>query len=586
MKQDMRALVLLNSLSSGYREGTEIVLPYLEHFGIPYVMVDLASSPLPQPAADHALIVVAHRHLDPAGLRLGPTGRRMLLAALWSGTGLVSFDPDLPSSAELGIPAPARRNVEVDRIELSPHAQWITARHEPGQIIPLVGSMHVPQLPAEKDEILLKAGEAPLVAARSFGQGRLVRWATLNWYPTDVLGPMAGLDDVFWRSLVWAARKPFAMRGLPPLVSMRVDDVAGRGGLFGQSPLYWVHESNKSGFKPWLGLFIYNLTEPAVVELGDLLDRGKATAFPHAFGRPPRDGASDYHYYPKALPLRASTYDEFIYFDHSRGRPWSDLEAARGLRAVDEWYADHEPLPKSPYALGHWYEMGGNVMAHIQDRWCADLIGKGIDLNRPLTDDVPWIKTGPFRRYGPAGTCFFDPARRGTRPIYYADFVNLAGRQFFNCITEIRDVAGYEWKPDNDVPGTVDRGARTLRRALDSMALAVLFTHETDFINLIRPEAWAAEISQVAARVAEYDPIYVTLDEGVRYVRATRTSRLGQCSFDPTSGEARVVVQGRSDMTTHFHLFAESGGEVRSQLVELPAFAGQTSVTCRAPQAA
>jgi len=92
---------------------------------------------------------------------------------------------------------------------------------------------------------------------------------------------------VLWRSLVWAARKPFALRGLPPLVTMRVDEVAGQGVLWQQSPLYWVHLANRHGFKPWLGLFIYNLTEPAVNELRDLIQRDQATAFPHAFGRAP-----------------------------------------------------------------------------------------------------------------------------------------------------------------------------------------------------------------------------------------------------------------------------------------------------------
>ncbi|MGB9746412.1 MAG: hypothetical protein ACPLXM_05740 [Bacteroidales bacterium] len=35
-----------------------------------------------------------------------------------------------------------------------------------------------------------------------------------------------------------------------------------------------------------------------------------------------------------AMPLRAENYDEFIYFDHHNGKPWSDEEAQRGLDAV------------------------------------------------------------------------------------------------------------------------------------------------------------------------------------------------------------------------------------------------------------
>jgi hypothetical protein len=397
---------------------------------------------------------------------------------------------------------------------------------------------------------------------------------------SGVLGPLAGLDDVLWRSLAWAARKPFALRGLAPLVTMRVDDVAGRGGLWQQSPLYWVHVANRHGFKPWLGLFIYNLTEPAVNELRDLVERGQAAAFPHAFGRPPRSAESDFYYYERALPWRAADYDEFIYFDHHRRRPWSDVEAARGLAAVDEWYAAHAPLPMSRYAIAHWSEMGSNVMAHVRDQWSAEFIAQFNDVNLPFLSRISWLKAGPFRRYEKPGTGFpLDPARRGQRPVYYADFVNLGGRQFFNCVTEIRDDAGYEWRPDNDVAATVGRGVRQLRRALDSMALAVLFTHETDYLYKIRPEAWAEEIAQVAAGITQYNPIYVTPDEGVRYVRATRTSHLKACHYDVATGQVAAALTGYADVPTHFYLFTGRGDEITTALVEVPVFDGETVVT-------
>jgi len=33
-----------------------------------------------------------------------------------------------------------------------------------------------------------------------------------------------GIDDLFWRSLVWAARKPFVVRGYPRLWTVQMDD--------------------------------------------------------------------------------------------------------------------------------------------------------------------------------------------------------------------------------------------------------------------------------------------------------------------------------------------------------------------------
>ncbi|MGB9746413.1 MAG: hypothetical protein ACPLXM_05745 [Bacteroidales bacterium] len=140
---------------------------------------------------------------------------------------------------------------------------------------------------------LVRTGSLPLVMFSCNDGMKEVIFASTDWMSTNFVGPLMGLDDILWRSIVWAARKPFVMRGLPPLVPMRVDDVAGRGELMKESPLYWVRICNKYGFKPWLGLFIYNLSLAAVDELRGYLLNGLATAAPHAFGRPNRTNARE-----------------------------------------------------------------------------------------------------------------------------------------------------------------------------------------------------------------------------------------------------------------------------------------------------
>jgi hypothetical protein len=376
---------------------------------------------------------------------------------------------------------------------------------------------------------------------------------------------------------------------------MRVDDVAGTGHLWGQSPLGWVHTANRVGFKPWLGLFPFNLTETAIAELRSLLLEGKATAFPHAFGRPARgmhptpgtprpaeaggQGNPCPYYGSSGFPLRATTYDEFIYYDHENGRPWPDAEAARGLAAVDAWYAAHTPLPMSGYAIAHWGEMGSNTIAHVRDRWGCEFIATYHGIEAPL-DGAHWLAAGPFRKYEPPGSALFDRSDRGDRSMYYADFINFADRQFFLCCTEVRDETGYEWAPDGEVEKSAGRGIRQLTRALDSFALPVLFTHETDYIYKISPQAWEAQLARIADRISIYDPIYVTLDEGLRYVRAAKTSRLASASYDPAMRQVTAQFTGRAEVLTHFHLFT-SEQEVSSRLVEVPAFEDGCIVRCK-----
>ncbi len=417
---------------------------------------------------------------------------------------------------------------------------------------------------------------------------------------TEYLGPLMGLDDCLWRSIVWVARKPFVMRGLPPLVTMRVDDVAGRGGIWGQSPFYWVRTAMKYGFKPWLGLFIYNLNPAAIDELRGYLLSGNVTAAPHALGRPNRSGVKElktrdgevipgqdfyagFYYNPDALPLREKDYDEFIYFEHQKGVPWSDQEAERGLEAADRWYAVHQPFPMSKYFIAHWYEIGHNVIPHVAGKWGMEYIAMNKEIDLPYADTVPWIKGGPFRRYEIPGTSTNNPELRGKNPVYYADFVDIDGYRFFNCFTEIRDVAGYEWAPDNHVKTSAGRGIRELRRALSGMDMAVLFTHETDYIYRINPENWDEQMRLVAEGIQDYHPMMMTSDDALRIVRAHKTSRLENATVDRASGTVILSLSGRADTTSYAYIFRDTEGGIDQELVEIPPFQDGTERSVALP---
>ncbi len=561
--------VLVNSASPDFREGLELVLPYFEHLGVPYVLHDILHTPLPADLQSDALIVVAHSRLDARGRRLGAGVIERLHAAVAAGAGLVTFDPALAPAIEQ-----QQGTRSAAEIVVTPASHPITAGHATPETIQLVNQLTLPVLSG--GEALLQAGDTPLLLAATYGRGRVVTWASARWASARVLGPLAGLDDVLWRALAWAARKPFVMRGLAPLVAMRVDDVVAGGRRWDAAPLAWAQAAARIGFKPWMGLFLANLDDQAIGEIRALIEAGQGTAFPHAFGRPPRDDAAPLFYTPDVMPPRSSRYDEFIYFDHQHARPWNDAEAQRGLAAVDAWYARHAPLPIARYAVPHWYEFGANTVRHVADRWGCDMLGIVQDTDSALTNTTPWLKLGPFRRYERPGTSLFDPARGGDRPIYYADFVTIAGRRLFNCLTEIRDDAGYEWAPDANIAATVGRGVRQLRRALDSQALAVLFTHETDFITAIPPTVWEQELSAIHAGIAGYNPRYVTLDQGAQIVRATRTSHITQVTSAHGSQTATIELSGHADIATTCSLFADD--TLEAVYVDVPAFEGSTIV--------
>ncbi|MEK7767750.1 MAG: hypothetical protein AAB368_16090, partial [bacterium] len=475
--------------------------------------------------------------------------------AVRAGAGLVSFDPHWPDVS------PRDPHIQPREIQFV-GAHWITAGR-PEDRLELPGALHlVARIPGRP---IVTAGGRPLVTVDRLGSGRMVRWSRLGWANPAVLGPLGGLDGVLWRSLVWAARKPFVIRALPPLVALRVDDVAGTGERWNLPPLWWVDEAVRAGFRPWLGLFTHATSDAAVRELRPHLTAGRATAFPHALGRLRASRGPALAWDPAtpkprgAGPDGLGRTDAFIYYDHAGRRPWPDAEARARLDLAERWWRTRD-LPMSRVFIPHWYEAGANTIPRVHDRWGAHLSSLVKTPESPCAAGTPWLRSGPFRRDGPPGPATPHGGaggELGRRPVYYADTVRFAGRKFFNGLTEIRDIAGYEWTPDGRVGPTVDRGVRTIARGLDSLALAVLFTHETDHLWKIPPARLRAELRGVARGIAGRRPRFVTLDDGLRAVEATKTARIVSVVQHPTARRVTVTLAGRAAVETSFRLYVE-----------------------------
>ncbi len=584
-QQKMETLIFIDESDSLSMIAKSCLIPYLDHFGITYEIADINAKKLSKHVDDYSLVIIGH------DMKISETALKLIKQIQSKGAGVVSFDPDWPLNN-------AEKTATNDSAKLIffNTSHYITTLHEKTDTIKCSIKLPFRDVATGTMKPIVYADGKPLLLVSATGGLRNVTYTSMLWMKTCFVGPMMGLDDCLWRSLVWAARKPFVMRGLPPLVTMRVDDVAGRGELMQKSPLFWVNTANKYGFKPWLGLFIYNLTPTAVNELRGYLLNNQATASVHAFGRPNRAEMSNkptdsytgsnsirtdtrFYYSPDAFPLREKTYDEFIYFDHQKGKPFSDDEAIRGLEAVDNWYAKNQPLPMSKYFLAHWYEMGSNIIPYISKKWGMEYIGINHAINKPFADSITWIEGAPFRLYEKPGTVTKNVALRGGKALYYADFVDIEGCKFFNCLTEIRDDAGYEWAPDNQTATSAGRGIRQLRRALSSMALAVLFTHETDFIYLIKPESWEEQFKLISRGISDYKPVMLTMDDALKIVRAHKTSHLTGSVFQKGKNSIEISLDGYTDTKSFVYLFTGENENICQKLIEIPEFKGSTKVS-------
>jgi hypothetical protein len=543
------ALVLVNQNSANYIDFQQFIQPYLDHFGVPYTVLDITSTAVGTDIGDYALVIVGHRSLDPSHAYLNLTEEGYISAAVNAGSGLVNFDNDLA----LGLTSRyqyiddifgfdyifASSGSDITFTAEGGENHYITARHSVGETV-TTGSMTLAKIdPPVEVQVLATTASQPLLAVNSYGEGQAVQWGSYNWASHAVKGPVYGLDDLVWRSLVWASRKPFVMQGLPNFVTMRVDDVSG--------PFWWINIANEFGIKPWAGLFYHDISVIEGLQLSALVNDGNATTAIHA-----------------------NSELDFFYYNHGVGDHADEVMDAY----YDAGTSFHNTynIPISKFVLPHFYEFGTNAFQGLHD-WGVEFVGTVME---PGWDyGAYWAIYGPYRLYE-VGTS------ADVVPFTYADFLTVAGhpefnKEFFNCLTEIRDDAGYEWYPDNDVPGSIGRGTRQTQRALDSMALATLFTHGY-YLDDITQNNWRAMLQGITDNLAPYNPIYVTIDYACQYVRATYTSDISFGTFDPATGELRTTLTGETDLPTQFYLFTEEGGAIQEEMVEVPVFNGSTEV--------
>lgn len=541
-----KALILVNSSSSSYTDYVDYIKPYLDNFGIPYDVCNVNTTSFPS-FDGYAIIVFGHKNVYTSEYPIAK-----LEKAVSGGVGLYSFDPHLFDYASgFNTPVP-QKSVTSNQINISNTTHFITQYHAPdiynptNNQVPLLKSWTLAQnsnLTGGTDLAVISSGgeSVSLLQVTNYGKGKIVKWCGYDWVFESTLGPVFGMDDLLWRGIVWAARKPFAMQGMPPFITMRVDDVTG-GGPGATDSFEWIKICNEYGLIPWCGTynnFIYKIYIPT---LKSLIDNNLATASPHAF-----------------------FWNDFIYFNHDNITNPPFDPAARTRSARD--YYIQNGLKISKYFVPHYYEVSSAALPEISAMG-GEFIGIHMLPDNPYYPTA-WLNCAPYRinRSGQASN---------TLPVYYGGYVKLSGIEFFNCLTEIRDDGGYEWYPDNTVSTTVARGIRHLRRSLNSMVLSSLFTHER-FFPPITSANFREIISQITSAISMYNPEYKSMDYAVQYIRARNNIRITNVKDNPT--DIQISYSGSNDLDTRCYLFTESSDQISYRFVILPKINGNNQVT-------
>lgn len=546
-----KALVIVNSSSPDYTDFPDLIQPYLDNFGIPYDLYN-ESSPQNLPVlSNYAIVIFGHKNVYDGTTVLYPVN--LIDAAVQGGVGLYSFDPNL-FNYSLGVFSASitPSTVASSQIIIGNTSHYITQNHVSDDYnLPLQegGTVYsnnynvltlVTNMPAGQNTILnsgtslatmsQSGNTVALLEISELGSGRIVKWNEYDWAYEGFLGPIYGMDDLLWRSIVWAARKPFVMQGMPPIITMRVDDVEGTGPLIMEN-FEWINICNEFGLIPWCGTFS-SIPEEYMSNFRTILDNGQATSAPHAF-----------------------SYEHSIYFNHDV----NDGDPAINTQTAFSYY-ETNGLKMSKVLIPHYYEIDLSALEWINEMG-IEFIGTHMPLGQPYGGET-WLPGRPYR----VPDAYLHRAPSGL-PVFYADYITGSGYTFFNCVAEIRDDTGYEWNPDpSNMPVTIARGVRQLSRSLNSMVLATLFTH---FNYLDFTEAnLRTVLSGITTALSPYNPEYRSLDYAAQYVRAKNNISITNVSDDQAI--VNISYSGNNDMDTKCYLFTESGGQIIQRLVLLP----------------
>ena len=268
----------------------ETTFAALGHFGVPFRVVDLARGRLTEESiAGCPAVVLAQEYL---GARLGQTGVAALLRAVDGGMGLVNFDSDLAAYGgafleAAGLEGAGRGGALVidgtDGLNVRDKGHPITWYQDgsPEHRLHTPVATVLTRAVAPDEAVLLEdnAG-APMLVARPHGRGKIVQWlVSPKVWLRQYFGHTFGLDDVWLRSIVWATRKPLALKSMPPFFRFRFDDCQG---LWRDArDLRFVDVLNGMGHVPSLCVCLRAVTADGAAKINSLYRAGKAEFAPH-----------------------------------------------------------------------------------------------------------------------------------------------------------------------------------------------------------------------------------------------------------------------------------------------------------------
>jgi hypothetical protein len=370
----------------------------------------------------------------------------------------------------------------------------------------------------------------------------------MDYLQADRFGFLMGVDDLFWRSLTWAARKPFALRGYPRFWGLRMDHNVDTGfatrikEMYNTSLTGNVAADGTGG--PWkvtLSGYLDFLPpgDPARATFTQDMRAGKIQFSPHGF---------------------ASVTGGDLF--------WAGLDAPPGPLTDSEWLANINSIQQfvqgnggtdtipgvSKWWLGHFYDISNNMGWDLWNTFGVRYIGTTTRPGNPYTTDptqaafqTERLKVRPYWLYQlppkPAGEFASDEAYS----FFFADDLTINSRaglpaqKFFLIgsraldlkLSSVPDIGWCDPQGNGAIFSQVKWQWYTWR-LFSSMVPAEMFTHDDAFSGCLDSSRQQI-IQTVSGFLNSHGAKQVFMQDMAQYVYARTKSTLSQASFNGTN---------------------------------------------------
>lgn len=551
----MKTVIVVDSNKTvPYRRADNSIFKAVEHFGIYYEVIDLSWNRISSPDLKEVhLLILGQEGISKS---LSEEEFSSILKSVYQGMGLVIFDGFIEWYPESFL-----KTIKIDKFSsgktkylkiLSSHWIGSNSAKEEIELKRDIFYYYFPEI--STSNVFLYDGERnPCGISIKFGKGKIVIFSiSAGLWQDEYLGHTEGLDGVFFRSIVWTAKKPFITKTMPPFITARIDDVSGSGSKVARyietvKELKYLDILNNYRFTPNFGFFIDDIEEIEEKVIKEKYYDGLAEFSPHAFSDP-------------------KNINEFpIYMKHN-GEEFDEKILRENFKKVDYKFAKIG-IKMSKTLNAHFGEIGLKSLPFLKERGVKYFmnpirIGKSWEnIEAHKWDIKPYNKPFFSLGYIPEDRFFFNtislPPKIEFEKISSEkpDFDFLYGCTTFN---------GENKK--TDIEKAIKRGIFQIKRGIENGFFGCLMTHEQRISHLTLSE-FEEIIKKIAFHISP--GIFKSYDYISQYAESREGYRIEKIEY---KNGLSVHLKGKIKIPQYLCLFFDDRDEVKQSFLEVPAF--------------